>query len=59
MKPHQKKEFKFMWREVTGDLQNHQRRLLAPSQGLAKSMQVVSLLVTIAEASTSWNKHIP
>ncbi|CAD6581667.1 MAG: hypothetical protein ASARMPRED_000675 [Alectoria sarmentosa] len=58
MKPHQKEGLQFMWREITGDHQNLQGCLLAHAQGLGKTMQVISLLVTIAEASISENKDI-
>lgn len=58
MKPHQKEGLQFMWREITGDHQNLQGCLLAHAQGLGKTMQVISLLVTIAEASMSKNKDI-
>lgn len=58
MKPHQKEGLQFMWREITGDHQNLQGCLLAHAQGLGKTMQVISLLVTIAEVSISKNKDI-
>lgn len=58
MKPHQKEGLQFMWREVTGDHENLQGCLLAHAQGLGKTMQVISLLVTIAEASMSKEKDI-
>lgn len=58
LKPHQKEGLQFMWREITGDHQNLQGCLLAHAQGLGKTMQVISLLVTIAEASISENKDI-
>lgn len=58
MKPHQKEGLQFMWREITGDHESLQGCLLAHAQGLGKTMQVISLLVTIAEASISENKDI-
>ena len=58
MRPHQKEGLQFMWREITGDHQNLQGCLLAHAQGLGKTMQAISLLVTIAEASISRNKNI-
>ena len=58
MKPHQKEGLQFMWREITGDHQSLQGCLLAHAQGLGKTMQVISLLVTIAEASVSKNEDI-
>ena len=58
MKPHQKEGLQFMWREITGDHQHLQGCLLAHVQGLGKTMQVISLLVTIAEASISEDEGI-
>ena len=58
MKPHQKEGLQFMWREITGDHESLQGCLLAHAQGLGKTMQVISLLVTIAEASISENMDI-
>lgn len=53
IQPHQKDGVQFMWREVTSDPQNLQGCLLAHTMGLGKTMQVITLLVTIAEAAQS------
>lgn len=55
MQAHQKEGVQFMWREVVTD---HQGCLLAQTMGLGKTMQVITLLVTIAEAATSPDKNI-
>lgn len=55
MQPHQKEGVQFMWREVVTD---HQGCLLAQTMGLGKTMQVITLLVTIAEAAKSSDKNI-
>ncbi|KAJ5287190.1 hypothetical protein N7478_002876 [Penicillium angulare] len=57
VKPHQLLGIQFMWRELCeGD--NMQGCLLAHVMGLGKTMQVISLLVTIAEAAASQNPKI-
>lgn len=55
MQPHQKEGVQFMWREVITD---HQGCLLAQTMGLGKTMQVITLLVTIAEAARSPNENV-
>ncbi|EED18212.1 SNF2 family helicase/ATPase, putative [Talaromyces stipitatus ATCC 10500] len=52
VKPHQLAGIQFMWREL---IQNEKRDgcLLAHTMGLGKTMQVISLLVTIAAAANS------
>lgn len=50
IQPHQIEGVRFMWREVIAD---HQGCLLAQTMGLGKTMQVITLLVTIAEAAKS------
>ena len=53
IQPHQQEGLQFMWRELTTDHEKLQGCLLAQTMGLGKTMQVVSVLVTIAEASKS------
>jgi SNF2 family DNA or RNA helicase len=55
MQPHQIEGVRFMWREVIAD---HQGCLLAQTMGLGKTMQVITLLVTIAEAAKSHDLSI-
>jgi SNF2 family DNA or RNA helicase len=55
IQPHQIEGVRFMWREVIAD---HQGCLLAQTMGLGKTMQVITLLVTIAEASRSTEENI-
>ena len=55
---HQKDGVRFMWRELTADHKNLQGCLLSHTMGLGKTMQVITLLVTIAEASKSTNDRI-
>ena len=50
IQPHQIEGVRFMWREVIAD---HQGCLLAQTMGLGKTMQIITLLVTIAEAAKS------
>ncbi|RMZ78591.1 hypothetical protein DV738_g3776, partial [Chaetothyriales sp. CBS 135597] len=56
-KPHQIAGIRFLWREVIED-PKHQGCLLAHTMGLGKTMQVISLLVTIAQCSQSRNPKI-
>ena len=58
IQPHQREGVQFMWRELTGDSENLQGCLLAHTMGLGKTMQVITVLVTIAEAAESPNKNI-
>lgn len=53
IQPHQKEGVQFLWRELTGDHENMQGCLLAHTMGLGKTMQVITVLVTIAEAAKS------
>lgn len=58
---HQVEGLRFLWREiVTGssDKANMQGALLSHTMGLGKTMQTISLLVTIAEAAASDNSRI-
>jgi SNF2 family DNA or RNA helicase len=54
IKPHQDNGIQFMWREITAG----KGCMLAHTMGLGKTMQVVSLLITIAQASQSENLDI-
>ncbi|OMP89102.1 Helicase ARIP4 [Diplodia seriata] len=59
IKPHQIEGVKFMWRElVEAGHADAQGCLLAHTMGLGKTMQVITLLVTIAEAAASPHEHI-
>lgn len=55
MQPHQKDGVQFMWREVIAERQGC---LVAQTMGLGKTMQVVTLLVTVAEAVRSTSENI-
>lgn len=62
VKPHQLKGIQFMWREIIED-PKQQGCILAHTMGLGKTMQVISLLVTIARCNQSEDarirEHIP
>ncbi|KIW75914.1 hypothetical protein Z517_10659 [Fonsecaea pedrosoi CBS 271.37] len=62
VKPHQVNGIQFMWREIVED-PKRQGCILAHTMGLGKTMQVASLLVTIALCNQSNDKsvrnHIP
>ncbi|KAI9776473.1 MAG: hypothetical protein M1835_005510 [Candelina submexicana] len=58
IKAHQIEGVQFMWRELVTDERSLQGCLLAHSMGLGKTMQVITLLVTIAEAAKSENPRI-
>lgn len=55
MQPHQKEGLQFMWREVIAERQGC---LVAQTMGLGKTMQVVTLLVTVGEAARSSCENI-
>ncbi|KAK1769173.1 hypothetical protein QBC33DRAFT_513408 [Phialemonium atrogriseum] len=55
VKPHQVEGIRFMWNQV---VVLRQGCLLAHTMGLGKTMQVITLLVAIAEASRSQDKSI-
>jgi SNF2 family DNA or RNA helicase len=57
VKPHQVDGIRFMWREIITD-PKHQGCLLAHTMGLGKTMQVISLLVTIAISAKSGDIRI-
>ena len=52
---HQQEGLQFMWREVVA---GGQGCLLAQTMGLGKTMQIIALLVTIAEAAKSPNENV-
>lgn len=53
IKDHQIEGVRFMWNQVVVDSSVRQGCLLAHTMGLGKTMQVITLLVVIAEASAS------
>ncbi|KAK5134863.1 hypothetical protein LTR08_006095 [Meristemomyces frigidus] len=54
IKPHQVEGVRFMWREITADGEDgRQGCLLAHTMGLGKTMQTITLLVAVVEASAS------
>ena len=57
IKPHQLEGLRFLWREIVSD-PKRQGCLLAHTMGLGKTMQIVSLLVTIAECTQSTDSQI-
>ena len=57
VKPHQVKGIQFLWREIIED-PKHQGCLLAHTMGLGKTMQVISLLITIAQCNKSDNEQV-
>ncbi|KAL1623948.1 hypothetical protein SLS56_008073 [Neofusicoccum ribis] len=59
IKTHQVEGVKFMWRElVEAGHTDPQGCLLAHTMGLGKTMQTITLLVTIAEAAGSPDEHV-
>ena len=57
VKPHQVKGIQFLWRELIED-PKHQGCLLAHTMGLGKTMQVISLLITIAQCNKSDDEQV-
>ncbi|KAI9764262.1 MAG: hypothetical protein M1840_008553 [Geoglossum simile] len=55
---HQIEGVQFMWREIVTDGESSGGCLLAHSMGLGKTMQVITLLVTIAEVARSKDPKI-
>ncbi|RDL40634.1 uncharacterized protein BP5553_00613 [Venustampulla echinocandica] len=53
IKKHQVEGVRFMWNQIVADENSMQGCLLAHTMGLGKTMQVITLLVAIAEASAS------
>ncbi|KAL9010123.1 MAG: hypothetical protein Q9173_004912 [Seirophora scorigena] len=58
IQPHQKDGVGFLWREIVEDHATKQGCLLAQTMGLGKTMQVISFLVTVAQAAESLNAEI-
>ncbi|MCJ1308181.1 hypothetical protein MMC25_001833 [Agyrium rufum] len=64
IQPHQVEGVQFLWREVvvagndSGGTSNEGGCLLAHTMGLGKTMQVITFIVAIAEASVSSNENI-
>ena len=58
IKPHQEEGLQFLWREITSEHEDLQGCLLAQTMGLGKTMQVLALLVTLAEAARSSNNNV-
>ncbi|KAI9840497.1 MAG: hypothetical protein M1838_004027 [Thelocarpon superellum] len=57
IKPHQVNGVRFMWREIVMDTMG-QGCLLAHTMGLGKTMQIITLLVTVAEAAASADPEV-
>ncbi|KAL9028809.1 MAG: hypothetical protein Q9196_002880 [Gyalolechia fulgens] len=55
---HQKDGVRFLWREIIEDHASKQGCLLAQTMGLGKTMQIISFLVTVAEAAKSPDPRI-
>ncbi|OLN94044.1 Protein CHROMATIN REMODELING 20 [Colletotrichum chlorophyti] len=58
IKNHQIEGVRFMWNQIICDSKVRQGCLLAHTMGLGKTMQVITLLVAIAEASQSSDESI-
>ena len=58
IQPHQKDGVRFIWRELVEDHASNQGCLLAQTMGLGKTMQVITFLVTLAEAAKSSDQGI-
>ena len=58
IQPHQKEGVRFLWREIIEDQAAKQGCLLAQTMGLGKTMQVISFLVTVAEAANSASANV-
>ena len=58
IKPHQIRGLQFLWREIVAQNVKSQGCLLAQTMGLGKTMQVIALLVTLAEAGRSIKYNI-
>jgi SNF2 family DNA or RNA helicase len=58
IKDHQIEGVRFMWNQVVVDSKVRQGCLLAHTMGLGKTMQVITLLVVIAEASASPDESV-
>ena len=58
IKEHQKEGLQFLWREITAEPDDLQGCLLAQTMGLGKTMQVIALLVALADSSRSPSTNI-
>ncbi|KAL8827332.1 MAG: hypothetical protein Q9170_007059 [Blastenia crenularia] len=58
IQPHQKDGVRFLWREIIEDHATKKGCLLAQTMGLGKTMQIITFLVTVAEAAKSSNANI-
>ena len=58
IQPHQKDGVQFMWKELTTNHHDLQGCLLSHTMGLGKTMQVITLILTMAEAAKSSNDRI-
>ncbi|RFU25247.1 hypothetical protein B7463_g11090, partial [Scytalidium lignicola] len=58
IKKHQVEGVQFMWNQIIANDRTTQGCLLAHSMGLGKTMQVVTLLVAIAEAASSTDESV-
>ncbi|KAK4123767.1 hypothetical protein N657DRAFT_572806 [Parathielavia appendiculata] len=58
IKDHQIEGVRFMWNQVVVDSSVRQGCLLAHTMGLGKTMQVITLLVVIAESSASQDESV-
>ncbi|KAK2013241.1 SNF2 family domain-containing protein [Colletotrichum eremochloae] len=58
IKSHQIKGVRFMWNQIVDDSNVRQGCLLAHTMGLGKTMQVITLLVAIAESAQSEDESI-
>ncbi|TEA19333.1 Protein CHROMATIN REMODELING 20 [Colletotrichum sidae] len=58
IKDHQIKGVRFMWNQIVCDAKVRQGCLLAHTMGLGKTMQVITFLTAIAEASQSQDESI-
>lgn len=58
IKPHQLEGVRFMWNQIVTDDKVSQGCLLAHTMGLGKTMQVITLLVAIANAARSTDESI-
>ena len=59
IKDHQVDGVRFLWNQIVQDPDIRQGCLLAHTMGLGKTMQVITFLVAIAEASSSDSSQIP
>lgn len=58
IKNHQISGVRFMWNQIVANSQVRQGCLLAHTMGLGKTMQIITLLMTIAESAASPDKSI-